>query len=64
MSARVNIGSGSASEAPASRGGGGDTMTKADKIKLFSAIGILLLGCGRYSLWQGDDHWVNRQDGA
>lgn len=33
-------------------------------VALFSAIGILLLGCGRYSLWQGDDHWVNRQDGA
>lgn len=25
---------------------------------------ILLLGCGRFSLWQADDDWVNRQDGA
>ena len=33
-------------------------------IAIFSAIGIVLLGCGRFSLWQGDDHWVNRQDGA
>ncbi len=31
---------------------------------LFISIAILLLGCGRYSLWQHDDHWVNRQDGA
>lgn len=31
---------------------------------LFIAIVILLLGCGRFSLWQADDHWVNRQDGA
>lgn len=31
---------------------------------LFIAIAILLLGCGRFSLWQADDHWVNRQDGA
>jgi CDP-diacylglycerol---glycerol-3-phosphate 3-phosphatidyltransferase len=31
---------------------------------LFLSIAILLLGCGRFSLWQHDDHWVNRQDGA
>ncbi|MDO8910053.1 MAG: CDP-alcohol phosphatidyltransferase family protein [Pseudohongiella sp.] len=31
---------------------------------LFSAIAIVLLGCGRFSLWQADDDWVNRQDGA
>lgn len=31
---------------------------------LFISIVILLLGCGRFSLWQADDHWVNRQDGA
>ncbi|MES2823485.1 MAG: CDP-alcohol phosphatidyltransferase family protein [Pseudomonadota bacterium] len=28
------------------------------------AIGLLLLGTGRFSLWQWDDAWVNRQDGA
>lgn len=33
-------------------------------ICLFAAIAILLLGCGRFSLWQADDDWVNRQDGA
>lgn len=31
---------------------------------LFAAIAILLLGCGRFSLWQADDDWINRQDGA
>lgn len=34
------------------------------KLIFISAIGILLLGSGRFSLWQGDDTWVNRQDGA
>jgi len=33
-------------------------------LSLFMSIAILLLGCGHYSLWQHDDHWVNRQDGA
>ena len=33
-------------------------------VLLFSAIAILLLGCGRFSVWQADDDWVNRQDGA
>jgi CDP-diacylglycerol--glycerol-3-phosphate 3-phosphatidyltransferase len=31
---------------------------------LCSAVFLLLLGTGRFSLWQGDDVWVNRQDGA
>lgn len=31
---------------------------------LIITIAILLLGCGRHSLWQTDDDWVNRQDGA
>jgi CDP-diacylglycerol--glycerol-3-phosphate 3-phosphatidyltransferase len=33
-------------------------------LMLFIAITIVLLGCGRYSWWQADDDWVNRQDGA
>ena len=33
-------------------------------ILLFSATWIMLLGSGRFSLWQGDDHWVERHDGA
>jgi CDP-diacylglycerol--glycerol-3-phosphate 3-phosphatidyltransferase len=32
-------------------------------VVLFSAIGILLLGAGRCSLWDGDDRWINRHDG-
>lgn len=31
---------------------------------LFSTTWIMLLGSGRFSLWQGDDYWVNRHDGA
>lgn len=31
---------------------------------LFTAVWIMLLGSGRFSLWQGDDHWVERHDGA
>ncbi len=31
---------------------------------IVSAVWILLLGCGRYSLWQNDDRWVTRYDGS
>lgn len=31
---------------------------------LFTCSWLLLLGPGNYSLWRGDDAWVNRQDGA
>jgi CDP-diacylglycerol--glycerol-3-phosphate 3-phosphatidyltransferase len=31
---------------------------------LCSGVWLLLLGTGRFSLWQWDDVWVNRQDGA
>jgi CDP-diacylglycerol---glycerol-3-phosphate 3-phosphatidyltransferase len=31
---------------------------------LCSSVWLLLLGTGRFSLWQWDDVWVNRQDGA
>lgn len=31
---------------------------------LACTVGVLLLGSGRFSLWQGDDHWVRRHDGA
>ncbi len=44
MSARVDISSKSANTAPVSRGGGGDTMTKNDKIKLAAAVVILVVG--------------------
>jgi len=28
------------------------------------AVWVLLFGSGRFSVWQGDSSWVNRQDGA
>ena len=31
---------------------------------LACTVSVLLLGSGRFSLWQGDDHWVRRHDGA
>ncbi len=31
---------------------------------LFTCSWLLLLGPGNYSLWRGDDAWVNRQDGT
>jgi len=39
-------------------------MSTAFIVILTTTIAILLLGCGRFSLWQVDDDWVNRQDGA
>jgi CDP-diacylglycerol--glycerol-3-phosphate 3-phosphatidyltransferase len=33
-------------------------------ILLFSTVGVLLLGSGRFSLWQGDDQWIARHDGS
>ena len=35
-----------------------------DYILFCSVIWLLLLGTGRFSLWQEDDHWLNRYDGA
>lgn len=32
-------------------------------IIIFSSAWLTLLGTGRFSLWQWDDHWVNRRDG-
>ena len=31
---------------------------------IFTLSGLLLLGTGRFSIWQWDDRWVNRYDGA
>ena len=39
-------------------------ITVWDIAVMCSAVWILLLGTGRFSLWQGDDIWVNQQDGA
>lgn len=30
---------------------------------IFTSVWIMLLGTGRFSLWQWDDRWVNRRDG-
>ena len=30
---------------------------------IFPSVWLMLLGTGRFSLWQGDDRWVNRRDG-
>jgi CDP-diacylglycerol---glycerol-3-phosphate 3-phosphatidyltransferase len=30
---------------------------------IFSSVWLMLLGTGRLSVWQWDDHWVNRRDG-
>lgn len=30
---------------------------------IFSSVWLMLLGSGDFSLWQWDDHWVNRRDG-
>ncbi len=30
---------------------------------IFPSVWLMLLGSGRFSLWQWDDHWVNRRDG-
>jgi len=34
------------------------------EIALYSAVFVVLLGAGRFSLWQRDDDWINRHDGA
>jgi CDP-diacylglycerol--glycerol-3-phosphate 3-phosphatidyltransferase len=35
-----------------------------DYLLFCCVIWLLLLGTGRFSLWQGDDHWLNGYDGA
>jgi len=32
-------------------------------IALYCAVFVVLLGAGRFSLWQRDDDWINRHDG-
>lgn len=40
------------------------TTSATTTVLLFTATWIMLLGSGRFSLWHGDDHWVERHDGA
>ena len=42
----------------------GNEMLPVDYILSSCVIWSLLLGSGRFSLWQEDDHWLNRYDGA
>ncbi|MDT8398631.1 MAG: CDP-alcohol phosphatidyltransferase family protein [Pseudomonadales bacterium] len=42
----------------------GPPISIAAYLLIFSSIWLLLLGTGRFSLWQWDDGWVKRYDGA
>ena len=35
-----------------------------DMVLLFAVIWVMILGTGRFNLWQWDSHWVNRYDGV
>ena len=35
-----------------------------DYVLFCSLVWLLLLGTGRFSLWQEDDYWINRYDGT
>ncbi|MEX0964013.1 MAG: CDP-alcohol phosphatidyltransferase family protein [Pseudohongiellaceae bacterium] len=41
-----------------------NALLAVDYVLFCSVIWLLLLGTGRFSLWQEDDHWLNRYDGA
>ncbi|MCF7797599.1 MAG: CDP-alcohol phosphatidyltransferase family protein [Lentisphaeria bacterium] len=36
----------------------------SDYLAIFSLVWLLLLGTGKFSLWQWDEDWVNRYDGT
>jgi CDP-diacylglycerol--glycerol-3-phosphate 3-phosphatidyltransferase len=40
------------------------SLLSVDYALLFSVIWLMLLGTGRFSLWEEDHHWINRYDGA
>jgi CDP-diacylglycerol--glycerol-3-phosphate 3-phosphatidyltransferase len=42
----------------------GNPMQPVDYALLCCVVWSMLLGTGRFSLWQEDDHWLNRYDGA
>ena len=42
----------------------GNPMQPVDYALFCCVVWSMLLGTGRYSLWQEDDHWLNRYDGA
>ena len=42
----------------------GHAVVGIDVALFCSAVWLMLLGTGRFSLWQGDEYWINRYDGA
>lgn len=42
---------------------GDSTLNAITATIIFTSVWIMLLGTGRFSLWQWDDRWVNRRDG-
>ncbi len=42
----------------------GHAVVGIDLALFCSAVWLMLLGTGRFSLWQGDEYWINRYDGA
>ena len=42
---------------------GGHALVGIEAALFCSAVWLMLLGTGRFSLWQGDDYWINRYDG-
>lgn len=42
---------------------GDNTLNAITSTIIFSSVWLMLLGTGRFSLWQWDDRWVNRRDG-
>jgi len=43
--------------------GDDNTLNAITTTIIFSSVWLMLLGTGRFSLWQWDDRWVNRRDG-
>ncbi len=41
----------------------GSSLLRVDFVLFCSAIWLMLLGTGRFSLWQEDGNWINRYDG-
>lgn len=41
----------------------GQSLAGVEVALLCSVVWLMLLGTGRFSLWQGDDDWINRHDG-
>lgn len=42
---------------------GENTLNAITAAIIFTSVWVMLLGTGRFSLWQWDDRWVNRRDG-